>query len=118
MASAAPMCAPLWNQDHVIGIIHVDSPMLANCFTLNDLDLLSALANYAAVAVERARLNQKIVAEEKKAERLGRFLSPQVTSRILATSESQGTGPGRAGDPRRFGALPRTSWASPPCPRR
>jgi adenylate cyclase len=27
------MCAPLWNQAHVIGIIHVDSPMLANCFT-------------------------------------------------------------------------------------
>src|SRR6185436_18562741 len=77
------MCAPLWNKDQVIGIIHVDSPMLTNCFALNDLDLLTALANYAAVAVERARLNQKIVAEEKKRERLGRFLSPQVTSRIL-----------------------------------
>src|SRR5712691_6893884 len=84
------MCAPLWNKEQVIGIIHVDSPMLTNCFTLNDLDLLTALANYAAVAVERARLNQKIVAEEKKRARLGRFLSPQVTARILATSESQG----------------------------
>ncbi len=84
------MCAPLWNKDQVIGIIHVDSPMLTNCFTLNDLDLMTALANYAAVAVERARLNQKIIAEEKKRERLGRFLSPQVTSRILATSDSQG----------------------------
>jgi adenylate cyclase len=83
------MCAPLWNKDQVIGIIHVDSPMLTNCFTLNDLDLLTALANYAAVAVERARLNQRIVAEEKKRERLGRFLSPQVTNRILATSDSQ-----------------------------
>jgi adenylate cyclase len=84
------MCAPLWNKEDVIGIIFVDSLMLTNCFTLNDLDLLTALANYAAVAVERARLNQKIVAEEKKRERLGRFLSPQVTSRILATSDSQG----------------------------
>jgi adenylate cyclase len=84
------MCAPLWNKDQVIGIIHVDSPMLTNCFTLNDLDLLTALANYAAVAVERARLNQKIIAEEKKRERLGRFLSPQVTSRILNASDSQG----------------------------
>jgi adenylate cyclase len=83
------MCAPLWNKEEVIGIIHVDSPMLTNCFTLNDLDLLTALANYAAVAVERARLNQKIVAEEKKRERLGRFLSPQVAARILATSDSQ-----------------------------
>ena len=88
------MCAPVWNKEEVIGIIHVDSPMLTNCFTLNDLDLLTALANYAAVAVERARLNQKIVAEEKKRERLGRFLSPQVTSRILATSESQDMGMG------------------------
>src|SRR5947207_1360074 len=84
------MCAPLWNKEQVIGIIHVDSPMLTNCFTLNDLDLLTALANYAAVAVERARLNQRIIAEEKKRERLGRFLSPQVTARIIATSDSQG----------------------------
>src|SRR5438445_5518061 len=83
------MCAPLWNKEQVIGIIHVDSPMLTNCFTLNDLDLLTALANYAAVAVERARLNQKIIAEEKKRERLGRFLSPEVAKRILASSESQ-----------------------------
>jgi len=83
------MCAPLWNKDQVIGIVHVDSPMLTNCFTGNDLDLLTALANYAAVAVERSRLNAKVLAEEKKKERLGRFLSPQVTSRILATAESQ-----------------------------
>ncbi len=84
------MCAPLWNKDQVIGIIHVDSPMLTNCFTVNDLDLLTALANYAAVAVERARLNQKILAEEKKRERLGRFLSPQVANRILAQKDTHG----------------------------
>jgi adenylate cyclase len=83
------MCAPLWNTDQVIGIIHVDSPMLTNCFNLNDLDLLTALANYSAVAIERARLNDKLVAEERKRERLGRFLSPQVTNRILNTAESQ-----------------------------
>jgi adenylate cyclase len=85
------MCAPLWSKEEIIGIIHVDSPMLTNCFTLNDLDLLTALGHNAAVAIERARLNQKIVAEEKKRERLGRFLSPQVTNRILNSSESQGT---------------------------
>jgi adenylate cyclase len=84
------MCAPLWLKEQVIGIIHVDSPMLTNCFTVNDLDLLTALANYAAVAVERARLNQKILAEERKRERLGRFLSPQVASRILAASDTTG----------------------------
>jgi adenylate cyclase len=82
------MCAPLWNREEVIGIVNVDSPFLTNSFTANDLDLLSALANYAAVAVERARLNQRIQAEEKKRERLGRFLSPQVASRILAQSDA------------------------------
>ncbi len=90
------MCAPLWNEDQVIGIVHVDSPMLTNCFTADDLDVLTALANYAAVAVERARLNQKIVAEEKKRERLGRFLSPQVTNRILEASDLEGSA---LGDP-------------------
>ena len=90
------MCSPLWHEEQVIGIIHVDSPMLTNCFTPDDLDVLTALANYAAVAVERARLNQKIVAEEKKRERLGRFLSPQVTSRILAASDNEGSA---LGDP-------------------
>ncbi|MFV1995489.1 MAG: GAF domain-containing protein, partial [Verrucomicrobiales bacterium] len=90
------MCSPLWHEEQVIGIIHVDSPMLTNCFTPDDLDVLTALANYAAVAIERARLNQKIVAEEKKRERLGRFLSPQVTSRILAASDNEGSA---LGDP-------------------
>ncbi len=90
------MCSPLWHEEQVIGIIHVDSPMLTNCFTADDLDVLTALANYAAVAVERARLNQKIVAEEKKRERLGGFLSPQVTSRILAASDNDGSA---LGDP-------------------
>jgi adenylate cyclase len=83
------MCAPLWDEDQVIGIIHVDSPMLTNCFNENDLDVLTALANYAAVAVKRAKLNQTIQAEERKRERLGRFLSPQVASRILAASDTQ-----------------------------
>ena len=83
------MCAPMWNQDRVIGIIFVDSLMLTNNFGEDDLDLLAALANYAAVAVEHTRLNEKIAAEEKKRDRLGRFLSPQVASRILAASDSQ-----------------------------
>ena len=84
------MVAPLWNREEVIGIIHLDTSALTHAFTEGDLDLLSALANFAAVAIERSRLNEKIAAEEKKRERLGRFLSPQVASRIIATSDSQG----------------------------
>ena len=84
------MVAPLWNREEVIGIIHLDTSALTHAFTETDLDLLSALANFAAVAIERSRLNEKIAMEEKKRERLGRFLSPQVASRIIATNDSQG----------------------------
>jgi len=83
------ICAPLWNGADVIGIVFVDSLLLTNRFTEDDLDLLTALASYAGVAVERARLNQRILAEERKRERLGRFLSPEVTKRILATSAAE-----------------------------
>jgi len=41
------MCAPLWNRDSVIGVIHVDSPIHVGTFTEKDLDLLTALANFA-----------------------------------------------------------------------
>ena len=60
------MVAPLWNREEVIGIIHLDTSALTHAFTENDLDLLSALANFAAVAIERSRLNEKIAMEEKK----------------------------------------------------
>src|SRR5439155_20790323 len=49
-------CAPLWNRDSVIGVIHGDSPLHVDTFTERDVELLTALANFAAVATDRARL--------------------------------------------------------------
>ena len=51
----AAMCAPLWSGEKIIGVMQVDSPFHAGTFNEQDLDLLTALANYAAVAVERLR---------------------------------------------------------------
>ena len=39
---------PLWNQDRVIGALHDDTPLRAGSFTADDLDLLTALGNFAA----------------------------------------------------------------------
>ena len=61
---------PLWNQDRVIGALHVDTPLRAGSFTADDLDLLTALGNFAAVAIERARLQRRIEKEERIRERL------------------------------------------------
>ncbi len=80
------MCVPLWNQEHVIGALHVDTPLKAGTFTAEDLDLLTALGNFAAVAIERARLQGRVEREERIRERLSRYHSPGVVEEIVSES--------------------------------
>jgi adenylate cyclase len=77
------MCVPLWDRDRVIGALHVDTPLKAGTFTADDLDLLTALGNFAAVAIERARLQSRIEHEERIRERLSRYHSPGVVDEIV-----------------------------------
>jgi len=85
------MCAPLWYRDSVIGVIHVDSPLHVGTFTERDLDLLTALANFAAVAIERARLHERVADEKRIRGRLERYHSPQVVEEIIADVETTGS---------------------------
>ncbi|HNS53018.1 MAG TPA: SpoIIE family protein phosphatase [Anaerolineae bacterium] len=57
------MCAPLTLRDRVTGVIYVDNRLRAGIFQQADLELLSAIASSAAMAIENARLYQ--VAVEK-----------------------------------------------------
>ena len=77
------MCVPLWNRQHVIGAVQVDSPIHIGRFTEEDLDLLTALANFAAVAIERAQLAEKIEQERKIRSRMERYHSPGVIDEIV-----------------------------------
>jgi adenylate cyclase len=52
------MCVPLWSADRIIGFMQVDSPVRVHNFDEHDLDFLIALANFAAVTVERLREQQ------------------------------------------------------------
>jgi len=85
------MCAPLWYRDSVIGVIHVDSPLHVGTFTERDLDLLTALANFAAVAIERARLHDRVAEEKRIRGRLERYHSPQVVDEIIADVTATGS---------------------------
>lgn len=76
------MCAPLWSQDDVIGVLYVDSPRSAR-FGPADLDAFAALAHAAAAAIEQARLSAQLLEETQRRERLQRYHSPSVVSRIL-----------------------------------
>jgi len=80
------MCAPLWNKDNLIGVVFIDSSTRSGSFMPEDLDLLTALANYAAIGIEQARLNEKIKEEIKRRSQLERYHSPAVVNRILSFS--------------------------------
>ena len=85
------MCVPLWNLDRIIGALHVDTPLRVGTFNVNDLDLLTALGNFAAVAIERARLQKRIEQEERIRERLSRYHSPAVVEEIVSDASVAGS---------------------------
>jgi adenylate cyclase len=77
------MCVPLFHKKKTIGIIYLDSPTSAAVFAPHQLDLLTALANFAAVGIEQAQLSEKIQQETSVRERLERYHSPSIVNRIL-----------------------------------
>ena len=83
------MCAPLWNQNDVIGVLYCDNPR-SKKFITDDLEVFAALCNYAAVAIEQARLSLRLLDESKKRERLTRYHSPSVINRIMQDSDADG----------------------------
>src|SRR5262249_9553680 len=76
------MCAPLWNRNDVIGVLYCDNPR-SKRFAPEDLEVFAALCNYAAVAIEQARLSTQLLEETKRRERLQRYHSPGVISKLL-----------------------------------
>src|SRR5262249_10342673 len=84
------MCAPLWNRNDVIGVLYCDNPRTKR-FSATDLEVFTALCNYAAVAIEQARLAQQLLAETERRERLQRYHSPGVVTRILSGASPEDT---------------------------
>ena len=85
------MCVPLWRGRDIIGIIYLDSFRGTNQFTENDLELLLAIANHAAIGIEQARLNERILRETQIRSNLERFHSPDVVNTIMEESAKKGT---------------------------
>jgi len=50
------LCAPLKIKDNLIGVIYVDNRAHTGIFSADDLGMISAFANQAAVAIDNARL--------------------------------------------------------------
>ncbi|MCI0514280.1 FHA domain-containing protein [candidate division KSB1 bacterium] len=82
------MCVPLWNKDNVLGIIYVDNLASADSFSDDDLALLIAFANHAAIGIEQARLNERILRESRIRDHLERYHSPEIVEMIIKKEEN------------------------------
>lgn len=57
----AVACLPLLVEDRLVGVLQVDNTEERRGFTADDLDLLSGISGPIALAIEHARLHQKLV---------------------------------------------------------
>ncbi len=64
------LAVPLQTNDKVIGLIYVDSPNMIREFTREDLNLLTVMANVAAIRIEHVRLNEVEEAERAMAKEM------------------------------------------------
>jgi adenylate cyclase len=77
------MCAPLWSGERIVGAMQLDTSFRVGAFGERDLELACALANYAAVAVERIRFASRAEQERQLRARLERYHSPAVVEEVL-----------------------------------
>ena len=92
----AAMCVPLWSGERIVGAMQLDTPFRAGAFGDRELDLACALANYAAVAVERIHFARRAEEERWMRARLERYHSPAVVEEVL---RSEGPDPGAGRQP-------------------
>ena len=86
----AAMCAPLWSGHQISGVIYVDSLQTGGAFTTSALDLLTAMANYAAVAVQGLRSAHAAETEREVRRHLERYHSPAIIEALTRREAVEG----------------------------
>jgi signal transduction histidine kinase/DNA-binding response OmpR family regulator len=75
---------PLKVKDRVIGVLAVNNKTAVRAFSDRHLNLLMALADYASVAIENARLYARLASDVNRAEQSSRELEGLVVERTAA----------------------------------
>jgi adenylate cyclase len=78
---SSALCAPLIVEDQALGVVYLESSLSKGGFKQEDEHLLSAMANFAAVGIQRER-------ETRFRQRLERYHSPQVVGEILRAAQN------------------------------
>jgi serine phosphatase RsbU (regulator of sigma subunit) len=82
------MAVPLFDNENVLGLIYVDRQMLGGPFSQEQVELLTLLANMAAVKIKNARLLEteqaslQLTQQLETAARIQRSLLPQIPERV------------------------------------
>jgi adenylate cyclase len=82
------VAVPLWQGTEVTGVLYADSLRTVGAFDPLTIDLLSALASHAAVALEQARLQARVRQKERLVQWLSRYNPQGVVDRILSSDDS------------------------------
>ena len=82
------ICAPLIAESRVHGALYADRLDPFTSFTRDDLELVSAVAAQAAVAVENARSHERLAREEVARANYSRFMPEYVVQQLLESPES------------------------------
>ncbi len=80
---SSAMVVPLVHEQDVLGAVWLDSPALAQ-FQQKDLEVITTVANQAAIFIENTLLAKKIEQEIINRERFSRLLSPNVAEQVLS----------------------------------
>jgi len=81
------MCVPLKIEDRVLGVIYLDNRAAENAFDEGDQELFSAFASLSAIAIESARLFQRLQYEEKVRTTMSRNLPSPVVEMLMKNPE-------------------------------
>lgn len=78
------MCVPMLHHDQLLGIIHLDSQIVANAFTEKDLQILSGIANQAATAIDNAEKARKLENDARARRDFEKLLPPEIVEHVMS----------------------------------
>lgn len=81
------LCAPLWHEEQVFGLLYVDTTQPDVSFTETQLGLLSAIANLAAIKIDQLRLMATAIITAQLEQEL--VLAADIQAKFLPKPEYQ-----------------------------
>jgi adenylate cyclase len=84
LAIRSMMCAPLLAGEEILGLIQIDTHSSQQCFTSEDLQVLTGVSAQAAIAVKNAQLYEAVETETARRTSLQHYFSPKLVEMLMS----------------------------------